>query len=247
MAKLMRWVAAGLLDVVLPPFCAVCGPRVEADGLPALCASCVEQVELFAGRPLCGVCAAPMHARLAAKGRCLACSRRRPAHERLIAAAPYRGKLQTIIGLMKYGGRPELARALGALLVHALEHGRPAFRFDDVDRVTPVPLSRRRLRERGFNQAESIASVVSRRFALPLGARDLVRRSEGGPQAGQSAARRRQLDPAVFEARGPVWGRRILLVDDVVTTGTTIRVAVRALLAGGARGVRVAVVARTPS
>lgn len=239
-------VITSLLDVLLPPFCAVCGPRVDADGLPALCAACVEEVELDAGRPTCGVCAAPMHPRLAGPGRCLGCARRRPPWARLLAAGPYRGKLQTIIGLMKYGDRPSLARPLGRMLVHAIEHARPTFPMDDVDRVVPVPLTRRRSRERGFNQAELVAKEVARRFGVPLGARDLVRRDDRGPQASLSAARRRDLPGATFEPAIPVWGRRIVLVDDVVTTTSTVRVATRALLAAGAREVRVAVVARTP-
>ena len=239
-------VLASCLDLVVPPFCAMCGPRVEADGLPALCKACVGSIESLAGVPTCEVCAAPMHPRLASRGRCPSCRSKRPPFARLIVAGNYRGKLQDVIAAMKYGDQPALARPVGALVMHALEHARPVVERERIDRVVPVPLTRRRLRERGFNQAELIARAVADWTESPLGEHDLVRRDERSPQARLSASARKTLSAGVFEARHAVWGRRVVLVDDVVTTGTTIRMATRALKAGGAREVIVVAAARTP-
>ena len=236
--------------MLLPPFCVFCGPCVDACELPGLCRRCRDEIEPFVAGARCDACGVPTPNRVLRRGRCLACARLRPPWSRLVAAGPYGGKLQEVIGAIKFGDRPELAVALGRLMEESFDAATPSLRTDDVDVVVPIPLSRRRAVERGFNQAEQIARVVARKRTLPLETRALEKRRERGerePQSRLSAARRRRLDAAAFRAREPlVWGRRILLVDDVVTTGSTLRAASKALLAAGARDVRVAVVARTP-
>jgi ComF family protein len=114
--------------------------------------------------------------------------------------------------------------------------------------VIPVPLSRGRRRERGFNQAELVARAVAREAGLPLRARVLKKTKERPPQAGLSAAARRTNVQSAYRARLPrsLQGKTLLLVDDVLTTGATAEAAARALLAAGAGAVDVLTLARVP-
>lgn len=137
-----------------------------------------------------------------------------------------------VLGL-KYGQDTHPAKALGVLLA---EEMRFLVGSSAPDVVVPIPLSRRRLRERGFNQAELLARPVAAGWDLPLVPRLLVRRRHTSAQAGLSGqARRRNLQDA-FLARD-VFGRSVLLVDDVITTGSTLQAAALALRAAGARRV----------
>ncbi|MBO6780139.1 MAG: ComF family protein [Rhodothermales bacterium] len=136
---------------------------------------------------------------------------------------------------VKYRFNPDLASWLGEESVR--ETIRPA-----ADLIVPLPLHRVRLRERGFNQAALIGTGVSRALALPM--RDVLTRTRpSGSQTRKSAAGRRDLEAGTFRARESVEGCRVLLVDDVLTTGSTLRTAAAALVAAGACEVRGLVVA----
>jgi ComF family protein len=160
------------------------------------------------------------------------------------AAFPYVASVRECLHALKYAGRRRIASTLGRLASGSLLSG-------DLDRasaVIPVPLSRRRQRERGFNQAELVARAVSRETGIRLVRRALAKTSERPPQAGLSAAARRKNAAGAYRARLPasLRGKAVLLVDDVMTTGATADAAARALLRGGARAVDVLTLARVP-
>jgi ComF family protein len=149
------------------------------------------------------------------------------------------GALARAIHAAKYGGDPSLARRLGTLLVHALGPALP-----DCDAVVPVPLHRRRLAERGFNQAAEIARALGR----PL-AHGAIRRTRDTPSQvtlGRSA--RLANVHAAFAPAAPraLAGRRVLVLDDVVTTGATLAEVAAAVRAAGARSVTGIALARAP-
>lgn len=110
--------------------------------------------------------------------------------------------------------------------------------------IVPVPLSSSRQRKRGFNQAELLAESIPRFIGGDLRRRAMVRR-DGPAQVAQSRSQRSRLSSSVFRVRESPFARRVLLVDDVITTGATLRAACRALLDAGALDVHVAAVART--
>ena len=114
--------------------------------------------------------------------------------------------------------------------------------------VIPVPLTRRRRRERGFNQASIVARVVARRVGVPMQPRLLRKIRERAPQAGLTARRRRENAAGAYEARLPpsLRGAAVLLVDDVFTTGATVEAGAKALLGAGAGAVDVLTLARVP-
>jgi ComF family protein len=155
------------------------------------------------------------------------------------AAFAYGGPLADAIARMKYARRPDLARPLGALLAGA------ACRYAGrVDCVMPLPLHAARLRERGFNQSALLAAAVARSLGLPLDTRRLRRVRRTADQAGLSRALRAENVRAAFAVRARMPGTRVLLIDDVRTTGATLAEASRALLEAGCAEVRTLALAR---
>jgi ComF family protein len=144
---------------------------------------------------------------------------------------------------LKFGGRERIASVLGTLVGQMW--CRPGG-LEGHAAVVPVPLSRRRWRERGFNQAERIAKVVGRHAGLRVHTRLLVKKRDSPPQAGLTAASRRRNVTGSYRASIPaaLEGRELLLVDDVLTTGATADAAAKALLRAGASAVDVLTLAR---
>jgi ComF family protein len=151
--------------------------------------------------------------------------------------------LRRLLQELKFNGRLELAAALGLLLAR---HPELARRAKDYDLIAPVPLHPARLRERGFNQALELARPLSSRLGIPLSASVLRRARPTRRQQGLTRREREQNLRLAFSAAS-LDGRRILLLDDIMTTGATLRAAARCLLEAGASAVDVAVPARTPA
>ena len=156
----------------------------------------------------------------------------------VLVAAPFSGRVRDVLLGFKYRNRRSVAGHLAGLLVNRL-----AASGRTVDVVTWAPTSARRRRERGFDQAELVARQVARQLGVPC-RRLLERGGDDGPQTGRSRAGR--LHGPVFRAHPHVPRSRVLLVDDVVTTGATIRAAAAALRRAGAADVLPAAFAATP-
>lgn len=149
----------------------------------------------------------------------------------------YEGVLRQLIHLFKYGKVRTLARPLGGLLAAALP------REERFDAVTPVPLHWRRQWRRGFNQSELLAREVARRTGLPL-IKPVRRKRATPPQAGMTNAQRRDSVAGAFAVRRDLAGLRLLLIDDVSTTGATANACAGALKAAGATRVALLTLAR---
>ena len=174
-------------------------------------------------------------------GFCAACG---PLLERLPhgpAAYAYGGPLGEGLRRLKYDGRTDLLEALGALV-------RPLARAHQgrVDVVVPVPLHADRLRQRGFNQAALLAAPLAETLGVPLDERRLVRVRASVPQASLTEAEREANVHRAFEGHRDSTRRRVLLFDDVRTTGATLRAATGALYRAGASSVRVQALAGVP-
>lgn len=220
-----------LLDQLLPRHCVLCG-QVEHDAF--LCPGC--RADLPVSAPGCPVCAIETRAGEVC-GRCL---RRAPAFDRTVAAYRYAAPLDQLIQRFKYAHDLSVARALGEIMADAAE----GIVFDA---IVPVPLHRSRLAERGFNQSVELARPLSRRSGLPLCLAELQRTRQTSSQAGLSLLARRRNMRGAFQALARFDGQRVLVIDDVMTTGATLDAVARCLKQAGAREVVNLVCARTPA
>lgn len=227
------WLGA-LERLILPPTCLLCGAAGET-GLD-LCAGCLD--DLLRNPVACPRCATPL-----AAGRgdpCTRCRAQPPAFDRAFVPFRYQPPVDVLITRLKFGGCLACARLLGELFAAALtERGNPL-----PDGIVPVPLHPRRLRERGFNQSLELARAAARRFGIPLWIDGLRRVRHTVPQT-QLDARQRQTNPlGAFALNMPLPGTRIALIDDVVTTGSTINECARVLRAGGAADIEIWAIGR---
>jgi ComF family protein len=195
--------------------------------------------------PRCAVCGTPflvfeppgIKPALAA---CAACAAEPPPYHWARAAGVYAGPLRDAILALKFGGKRLVARPLADLVLDQCDDV-----FDPtLAGLVPVPLSRARERERGFNQATLIAERLARARGVPLRSRWLARVRPTRPQSELSAGERRANVHRAFAASPAVAGGEIVLVDDVLTTGATAAECARALRAAGAARVGVLTVAR---
>lgn len=233
-----------MLALVYPQACAVCGDSVESRHDGVVCAACWTKTPLFVETDtLCWKCGAPGRASFAAGQRqairCGQCDDDLFTSAR--ACGSYEGGLRASVLALKR--EPHVARRLAAVMLQALKRT-PS---DSADLIIPVPLHSRRERERGFNQAALLARELARATKLPLDEHSLVRRSHTERhRAGMDARARRESVTGAFTVRHPklIAGRRVLLVDDVFTTGATVSACAAALKAADARDVYVLTIAR---
>ncbi len=231
-ALLVGGVRAGelALDILFPAQCLGC----RRGGAP-LCASCLRTIERLPAH-VCGRCGRPLRH----PGRCAACANAPSSLVRMDAVAYSTGVLRRAIHRLKYTGQMELAEPLGSLLADWW-----VVHFPPADLLVPVPLHPQRERERGFNQATLLARRLSQAARIPVVEHLARRQRDTRPQVGLNMHERAQNMAGAFVADAALAaGRRIVLVDDVCTTGATLEACAAALRAAGAAEVRGLTVAR---
>lgn len=221
----------GWLWRLLPPVCVLCGDP----GRPGLdlCQGCLGDLPVH--RAACRLCAR----RLPRPGVCGPCQRRPPPFDEAVAGFDYAPPVDWLVHRFKFSGRLECGRVLSECLAGELAArgvGRP-------DALLPVPLHRRRLRSRGFDQAVEIGRLLARRFDIPLASGTLKRRRATRQQSTLDARQRRKNLKGAFHAGDQV-PEHVVLVDDVLTTGSTVAECARVLKRKGCRHVSVWVLAR---
>ena len=223
-----------LVSLFFPPSCPVCGEAGE-DGI---CRSCMKGVRPIQP-PLCTLCGAPFVSAVLPEHLCGECMKRERSFSIARSAGLYEGTLLEAIHLLKYRGRVPLARPLASILAVTVDCA-------DYDIITPVPLHRRRLQERGFNQSLLLARYLAKESRLSLDYVNLRRTRATAPQTGLQGRERKSNVKRAFSVKKSMAfaGKRVLLVDDVYTTGATVTECSRVLKAAGAREVGVLTLAR---
>jgi ComF family protein len=255
---LLKQLLAGMADAVFPSRCPGCRNLFKrSEGSPAtglvdqdlafylaghFCPDCREKWTAVAS-PICTRCGMVFKSREGPDHWCGRCIERPGAFTRARAAGIYDGTLRVAIHALKFNARTGLATPLGRLLFAAYRRYWPTAQ---IDVIAPVPLHRKRFRQRGFNQA----FLLIRSWELPaetMIVRDLLKRNRAtAPQTGLDRRQRRKNIKNAFSVNRPgeSAGKRVLLVDDVLTTGATVEACAAVLLKDGAERVEVLTLAR---
>lgn len=229
----MRAAAAALRRVVAAAFpqdCVVCG---APSGDEPVCGGCRSELPRLAES--CPRCAMPSPAGQV----CGACVRHAPHFDRTIALWRYAPNADRLVHAYKYGGRLALAGFFARELARRIDP------LPAVDAIVPMPLARGRLAERGFNQAHEVAKRIGRMVRVPVTARAVRRVRETADQTGLDPGERRRNVRGAFACDAALAGRRVAVVDDVMTTGASLDELARVLKRAGATSVENWVIART--
>jgi ComF family protein len=253
---LLQKIYQSFLDAIFPRKCLICsafedslrsGDEVAFDALapitaPCFCACCRKDLRPIAS-PFCSKCGRPFVSREGDDHVCWECLVE-PRHFRKARAfGVYDGALMEAIHRLKYGRHTSLSRPLGALV------GDTLFRFWDVnsvDLLVPVPLHLKRLRHRGFNQAYLLIQRWAKQDGIPFDGLTLLRNRWTEPQTALSRKERKKniKDAFLIKYRERIKGKKIVLVDDVYTTGSTVNECAQVLMRAGAEIVDVLTLAR---
>ncbi len=225
-----------VLDWVFPQTCAHCREDLPKRWEGPLCSSCLKELKP-SEPPFCLRCAEPVPS---TRSHCRACSTRLFACRQVRAAFLYKGALPGVVHSFKYRGRLGAARAAGRWMARAL----PRFpELSGFDALVPVPLHPRRLAERGYNQAGLLATELSAAAGLPV-LELLERRKPTAPQWSLDRDARRENLAGAFVAGAAAKGLKLLLIDDVCTSGSSLEGCAKALQGAGAASVSGYVLAR---
>jgi ComF family protein len=234
LANALSLVGREALRIVLPSWCIACGKELPWRARTAsCCASCWESLPKITG-PKCRSCALPGHEL------CIACLADPLPSDWCDAWGEYRGAMERVVGALKFERHDFLDDALASLLEETLRaRGDLAF-----DAIVAVPMSPAKERRRGYNQADLLARALSRRVSVRC---DMTLLTRAGERATQSTLPKRERAANVrgaFAASSRVKGKSILVVDDICTTGETLRACATALMAEGAGRVCAVTVAK---
>jgi ComF family protein len=235
----LRGFAESLIDLVLPPVCILCRKRTVGHGL--LCGGCWGRID-FIVAPFCMRLGVPLPYDTGEPAISAAAIADPPIYDRARAVARYSGGMRDLIHALKYGDRHEGVAVFGRWLAAA-----GAELLADADLIVPVPLYRSRLWSRRFNQSALLAKAVGKHTGVPIDYLLLARVKRTQSQIGLSAKERRRNVAGAFRVVGDrraLRGKRIVVVDDVVTTGATADACARVLKRAGAIRVDMLALAR---
>jgi ComF family protein len=230
---------ASLADLLLPPVCICCRRRIEGHGL--LCGDCWGEID-FIAPPVCARLGVPLPYETSEPCLSAAAIANPPRYDRARAVARYASTMRHLIQSFKYRDRHEGLPLFGRWLASA---GKEL--LADAELIVPVPLYRARLWSRRFNQSAMLAHEVGKLAGVPVDCFLLARVKRTDSQVGLTAAERRRNVAGAFRVRrdrAKVRGKRILLIDDVITTGATAEACARTLKHAGAANVDVLALAR---
>ena len=222
------------LNLLFPSTCPVCGNDSDSHRHNPVCAACWKGIERYSG-PACLLCGLPLVSEYATY--CESCLKSPPSFSKIIYYGIYDGALRKAVHLLKFKGIKRLARPIAELLSE--------LPIPDADGVVPVPLHSKKLREREFNQTALISRHLSRQSGIPL-LLDILKKDKATlPQTDVTGKERLKNVKNTFTAGKSVTGLRLILVDDVITTGATVYECAKVLKKAGAESITVVALARS--
>lgn len=238
--RLFYLVVHSSVQLLYPPRCLLCG-GVGREGMD-LCDFC--QQSLPFNHTACIVCALPLPPNIPDGAVCGRCQKKQPFYDQAFSAFSYEQPVIWLIQQLKFNDRLTHARLLGDLLVDSdcIE----AIAVDEDVCILPVPLFKKRLRQRGFNQSIELARALSKKMGWPMELKSVQRIRDTSAQTGLDAKARRKNIRGAFEVIEPLPQRHVVIVDDVVTTGSTANELSRVLKKSGVERVTVLSLARAP-
>ncbi|NLD38974.1 MAG: ComF family protein [Desulfatiglans sp.] len=234
-----------LIDIIYPKKCHICMDFLDDSErkLPDICNTCFSSFPLLT-HPFCSICGVPFVSKVEEDHLCEKCIRTRPFYDELRSPYLYEDKIMEAIHRLKYSGKSYLAKSMGRLLADFLTEW-----TGDLDGMImiPVPLHKRKLRQRGFNQSVLLAKSISRLLNLKTDYFTLTRIRYTETQTGLTLEERRKNVKGAFEVTGNanLNGKGVILVDDVATTGNTMDECARVLKKAGCTRVFGLTLART--
>jgi len=232
-----RYLANGFMSLFFPADCLLCESPLEPLNRSFICFKCWQKVKLLP-EVHCVKCGKPLPSLFKEVNPlliCFECKQHPPYFSRLFSPTIYQGVMAEAIKFFKYKGKRGIVRGFARIIKYAIER----FNLSSLrlEAIVPVPLHPRRLRERGFNQAEDIAKIIGNILNLPVWNNYLVRLRYTEPQTGLHKEKRQNNLKGAFsikkKAKKKGKGRKILLVDDVYTTGATLNEAARVIKKDG--------------
>lgn len=227
-----------LLSFLFPNPCVCCMRTAGRNRF--LCPTCEKNFSFYPSTNTCKTCGAPIPAGADTCGKCLSI---KPAYTQLAVCAPYSGALRTALHRYKFYDRTDLAASFALMLATQLHR----LHLTNFQAVVPVPLSRERLKQRGYNQSELIAKLVAKDFGVPCISNVLIRNRNTQQQAMLHKGQRSKNVRGAFalQNRDVLCGMHVLLVDDIFTTGATMQEAAK-MLSFSAASVIACAIAKTP-
>ncbi len=221
------------LNTLFPSFCPICNSPSNNYKTSPICNDCWKEIKPIEGYT-CGICKRPVES--ADIQICAECYRERPLYLRAMAFGFYEGILREAIHLYKFSQIKRLVKPISALMYN--------LDVPDVDFIVPVPLTKERLKKRGFNQSLLLANNLSKKFGISLSSNLLIKVKETEYQSLLGRKDRLMSLKGAFNTKERIDNMKVIIVDDVTTTGTTLNECSRALLKAGAKEVYSIIIAR---
>jgi ComF family protein len=238
----LKRLLTGLADIIFPPRCLTCDTIIDhSENLP-ICPSCFSKIK-FIKAPLCVCCGIPFSSTDESNHLCGNCLISKPSYSFARAVGYYEATFLEAIHKFKYQGKIAVGKIMGRLMA---EYDYPSLSLSEFTLIIPVPLHVKRLRERGFNQSVILAREIAKKFLIPLDFLTLKRYIYTNSQIHLGKKEREENVRGAFEVTHPekISDKKIILVDDVYTTGSTVKECTRVLMKNGATSVAVLTLAR---
>jgi len=237
----------GVISLLFPADCKICQHPLEPSNRSFICKNCWDKVKWLRA-PYCSKCSRPLPSSSTLQGisplLCPECRRSNSHFKKVFAPTLYEGVMKKAIHLLKYNKKTGILWSAEEIIKNYFSY--VDFPFSRFDLIVPIPLHRRKLRERGFNQAKLIARVIAKHFQIRLITNNLRRVKVTITQTALSKKERRKNIKGAFKVkdRNKFQAKSVLLVDDVYTTGTTIKEAAKVLKKAKAKEICVFTLAR---